>query len=49
MHSHADVKELNHAAAKLKGALSRLRKFLVTLLSAPAGDQGGWESGARGL
>lgn len=31
------------------GPLNRLFRVLVGVLSAPKGDQGGWEGGARGL
>jgi len=29
--------------------LSTLFKLLITILSSPKGNQGGWEGGARGL
>jgi hypothetical protein len=31
------------------GLLRRLLRALITILSSPKGDQGGWEGGARGL
>lgn len=34
---------------KKAGFLRRIRAMLVNILLSPAGDQGGWEGGARGL
>jgi hypothetical protein len=43
-----DVRRLEPSPAK-PGLLRRILAFLVTVLSSPKGDQGGWEGGARGL
>jgi hypothetical protein len=32
-----------------KGSMNRIAGWLVQVISSPAGDQGGWEGGARGL
>jgi hypothetical protein len=37
------------AERQTSGPFNRLFRILVGVLSAPKGDQGGWEGGARGL
>ena len=40
---------LQGAIGKKAGLRRRILALLVKVLSSPAGDQGGWEGGARGL
>jgi len=40
---------LQGAIGKKAGFRRRILAFLVNVLMSPAGDQGGWEGGARGL
>ena len=40
---------LQGAIGKKAGFRRRVLAFLVKILLSPAGDQGGWEGGARGL
>jgi len=40
---------LQRVIGKKAGFRRRILAFLVNVLSSPAGDQGGWEGGARGL
>ena len=46
-----DVQEFNLPIEPKKATspFARLMHFFIKLLSAPRGDQGGWEGGARGL
>jgi hypothetical protein len=50
MNMHVDIKEFSQSSGPEKaGLLRRMLAFLAKLFSAPSGDQGGWEGGARGL
>jgi hypothetical protein len=50
MNMHVDIQGSNPPAnATAIGFLRRLVAILKAVLSAPRGDQGGWEGGARGL
>ncbi len=50
MNMHVDIKELGQSSASGKpGLLRRMLAFVAKVFSAPKGDQGGWEGGARGL
>jgi hypothetical protein len=50
MNMHVDIQEFSHSSApKKRSLLGRLFGLLAKLLSGAKGDQGGWESGARGL
>jgi hypothetical protein len=50
MNMHVDVREFSRSPEPEKqNLLKRIITFLATILSAPKGDQGGWEGGARGL
>ena len=47
---HGTIREFegSHASSK-PNLFKRILALLVTILSSPKGDQGGWEGGARGL
>jgi hypothetical protein len=50
MNMHFEVRELEPSTAPAKsGLFRRILAFIARVLSSPKGDQGGWESGARGL
>jgi hypothetical protein len=50
MNMHVDVQKLETLVEPAKpGVLRRILAFIAIVLSAPKGDQGGWEGGARGL
>jgi hypothetical protein len=49
MNMHIEVRGLEPSLAPPKGLLRRILSLLATVVSSPKGDQGGWESGARGL
>ena len=49
MNMRVDVQKFSKSEPKKVGLLKRTLRFLAKLLSGPKGDQGGWESGARGL
>ena len=40
---------LSRPRSELRGLIHWAMKLIVAVLSAPQGDQGGWEAGARGL
>jgi hypothetical protein len=48
MNAHIGAYEFDRLETR-PGFLRRFLKVLGSVLSAPAGYQGGWESGARGL
>jgi hypothetical protein len=52
MNIHVGAQEFEPSRSRVPakpGLLRRILAFLVTVLSSPKGDQGGWEGGARGL
>lgn len=50
MNMHRDVQEFDQSSSPKKASLlSQILGIFARLLSAPKGDQGGWEGGARGL
>ena len=49
MNKHVELREFTPGKSKNAHFLARLLKLLRDVLSAPKGDQGGWEAGARGL
>jgi hypothetical protein len=50
MNMHVDVQKLEALAEPAKpGILRRILAILARVRSAPKGDHGVWESGARGL
>lgn len=50
MNMHVDVRDFNQSSEPKKpGLLRRMLAFIASLMSGSKGDQGGWESGARGL
>jgi hypothetical protein len=50
MNKHVNIQEFSPSQGfKKPSRLRRVITFLATMLSAPKGDQGGWEGGARGL
>jgi hypothetical protein len=49
MNMHVDIKKFSQSKPEKPGLLRRMLAFLAKLFSAPSGDQGGWEGGARGL
>ena len=46
---NAHVKPLEFGQQAPQPLLHRVMQALIALISSPAGDQGGWEAGARGL
>jgi hypothetical protein len=50
MNMHVDVRDFNQSSEPKKpGLLRRMLAFIASLMSGSKGDQGGWESGARGF
>ena len=49
MNMYVDLREFTPSKPKNAHFLARLLNLLRDVLSAPKGDQGGWEAGARGL
>lgn len=49
MNAQTGVELIAKQWGEYQGVLRRLARLLGTILSAPRGDQGGWEAGARGL
>ena len=49
MNMYVDLREFTPSKPKSAHFLARLLNLLRDVLSAPKGDQGGWEAGARGL
>jgi hypothetical protein len=49
MNMHVDLRGFTPSKPKKAHFLLRLLTLLRDVLSAPSGDQGGWEAGARGL
>jgi len=49
MNMHVDLQEFSQPQVKKTELLGRMLAFLARLMSGAKGDQGGWESGARGL
>jgi len=44
------AREMDFTEPRTKpGLLHRLLHALITIISSPKGDQGGWEGGARGM
>jgi hypothetical protein len=48
MKVHVDLLEFTPSKPNKANLLTRLFNLLRDVLSAPTGDQGGWEAGARG-
>jgi hypothetical protein len=49
MNMYVELREFTPSKPKNAHFLARLLNLLRDVLSAPKGDQGGWEAGARGL
>jgi len=49
MNMYVDLQEFTPSKPKSAHFLARLLNLLRDVRSAPKGDQGGWEAGARGL
>ena len=49
MNMYVELREFTRIKSKNAHFLARFLNLLRDVLSAPKGDQGGWEAGARGL